>query len=107
MATRGRKKNEQTKSQEATDGLKPGVRKRETRPLAGVDLLPLKNDLIFKLVFGDQRYAEIIRAFLIAALDIPAKEYGDLQIIDPHLERDAPEDKLGILDVRIQLTNKN
>ncbi|MDR1622771.1 MAG: Rpn family recombination-promoting nuclease/putative transposase, partial [Synergistaceae bacterium] len=68
--------------------------------------MPLKNDLVFKLVFGDRRYIAIIRAFLIAALDIPAEEYEDLEIIDPHLERDSPDDKLGILDVRIQLKNK-
>jgi predicted transposase/invertase (TIGR01784 family) len=69
-------------------------------------LLPLKNDLVFKLVFGDHRYIETIRAFLTAALDIPADEYEELEIIDPHLERDSPDDKLGILDVRVQLKNK-
>jgi predicted transposase/invertase (TIGR01784 family) len=66
-------------------------------------LLPLKSDVIFKLVFGDPRYIDITRAFLTAALDIPADEYEDLRIIDPYLERDRPNDKLGILDVRIQL----
>jgi predicted transposase/invertase (TIGR01784 family) len=69
-------------------------------------LLPLKNDLVFKMVFGDYRYIEIIRAFLVAALDIPAEEYENLEIIDPNLERDSPSDKLGILDVRVQLKNK-
>ncbi|MDR3354624.1 MAG: Rpn family recombination-promoting nuclease/putative transposase, partial [Synergistaceae bacterium] len=69
-------------------------------------LLPLKNDLVFKMVFGDHRYIAIIRAFLIAALDIPAEEYEDMEIIDPHLERDSPDDKLGIVDVRVQLKNK-
>jgi predicted transposase/invertase (TIGR01784 family) len=44
--------------------------------------------------------------FLTAALDIPAEEYEDLEIIDPHLERDSPDDKLGILDVRVQLKSK-
>jgi predicted transposase/invertase (TIGR01784 family) len=58
------------------------------------------------MIFGDRRYIEIIRAFLIAALDIPAEEYEDLTIIDPHLERDSPKDKLGILDVRVRLKNK-
>ncbi|MDR3165876.1 MAG: Rpn family recombination-promoting nuclease/putative transposase, partial [Synergistaceae bacterium] len=52
------------------------------------------------------RYIQIIRAFLIVALDIPAEEYESLEIIDPHLERDSPDDKLGILDVRVQLKNK-
>jgi predicted transposase/invertase (TIGR01784 family) len=69
-------------------------------------LLPLKSDLIFRLIFGDPRYIGILRAFLTVTLDVPADEYEDLQIIDPHLERDGPRDKLGILDVRIQLKNK-
>jgi hypothetical protein len=42
------------------------------------------------MLFGDHRYIQMIRAFLTAALDIPAGEYEDLQIIDPHLERDSP-----------------
>ncbi|GHV33370.1 hypothetical protein FACS1894187_01450 [Synergistales bacterium] len=71
-----------------------------------MNILPLKSDLIFKLVFGDARYIEIISAFLAATLDIPADDYEDLQIIDPHLERDRPDDKLGILDVRVQLKDK-
>jgi predicted transposase/invertase (TIGR01784 family) len=69
-------------------------------------LLPLKNDLVFKLIFGDHQYTATIRAFLIAALDIPAEEYEELEIIDPHLERDSPGEKLSILDVRVQLKNK-
>ncbi|GHT01853.1 hypothetical protein AGMMS50276_30820 [Synergistales bacterium] len=71
-----------------------------------LSLLPLKSDVVFKLVFGDARYIDIIRAFLVAALDIPEEEYDNLKIIDPHLERDSPDDKLGILDVRVQLKNK-
>ena len=66
-------------------------------------LLPLKSDVIFKLVFGDPRYIDITKAFLSAILGIPADEFADLRIIDPHLERDRPGDKLGILDVRAQM----
>jgi predicted transposase/invertase (TIGR01784 family) len=76
--------------------------KRDVKP----HLLRLKTDLVFKMVFGDHRYIAAIRAFLTAVLDIPAEEYEDLAIIDPHLERDSPVDKLGILDVRVQLKNK-
>jgi predicted transposase/invertase (TIGR01784 family) len=68
--------------------------------------LPLKNVLVFKLVFGDHRHIAAIRAFLTAALDIPAEEYEDLEIIYTHMERDSPDDKLGILDVRAQLKSK-
>jgi predicted transposase/invertase (TIGR01784 family) len=82
----------------------PDAEHRERTPSnPDIALLPLKSDLIFKLVFGDARYVEIVRAFLIAALDIPAEEYEDLKIVDPHLERDRPDDKLGVLDVRVQL----
>lgn len=33
-------------------------------------LLP-KSDFIFKLIFGDERNADILQSFLKAALDIP------------------------------------
>jgi predicted transposase/invertase (TIGR01784 family) len=69
-------------------------------------LLSLKNDIVFKMIFGNHRHIGTIRAFLMTVLDIPAEEYEDLEIIDPHLERDSPVDKLGILDVRVQLKNK-
>jgi predicted transposase/invertase (TIGR01784 family) len=94
MAKRGRKPN----------GIKVDETQSGTHKISR--LLPLKNDLVFKMVFGDHRYISTIRAFLTAVLDIPAEEYEDLEIIDPHLERDSPDEKLGILDVRVQLKNK-
>ena len=56
-------------------------------------LLPLKSDIVFKMVFGDARYTDITRAFLSAVLDISAEEYEGLEIVDPHTERDRPDDK--------------
>ena len=67
--------------------------------------MPLKSDIVFKMVFGDARYTDIIQAFLAVTLDIPRQEYSSLKIIDPHLERDSVDDKLGILDVRVELKN--
>ncbi|MDR3230270.1 MAG: Rpn family recombination-promoting nuclease/putative transposase [Synergistaceae bacterium] len=98
MAVRERKEKPPATGAEVRDGA--GIEK------TGMGLLPLRSDLIFKLVFGDRRYIGIMRAFLLAALDIPAGEYEGLEIVDPHLERDRPDDKLGILDVRLQLTNR-
>jgi predicted transposase/invertase (TIGR01784 family) len=69
-------------------------------------LLPLKNGLVFKMVFGDHRYIAAIRAFLTTVLDIPAEEYEGLEIIDSHLEPDSPDDKQGIGNVLVQLKNK-
>ncbi|MDR3076258.1 MAG: Rpn family recombination-promoting nuclease/putative transposase, partial [Synergistaceae bacterium] len=72
----------------------------------GISYLPLKSDVVFKMVFGDPRYSDVLRAFLISILDIPAGEFEGLQIIDPHVERDAARDKLSILDVRVELRSK-
>jgi len=70
-------------------------------------LLPLKSDVVFKMIFGDARHSNnILRAFLASALNMPASEFEDLRLVDPHTVRDSPNDKLGILDVKVQLVNK-
>jgi predicted transposase/invertase (TIGR01784 family) len=71
----------------------------------GTKLLPLKSDVVFKMVFGDRRHGKVLRAFLMSALDIPEGEYSAISLIDTHLERDFPGDKLGILDVRVETKN--
>jgi predicted transposase/invertase (TIGR01784 family) len=63
-----------------------------------------KNDLVFKLLFGESKRLNILRSFLQAVLDLPAEEYGHLVIVDPHLKREYPEDKLGVLDIKIHTT---
>ena len=68
------------------------------------DPLSPKNDLVFKLLFGEPTRLNILRSFLQAVLDLPAEEYDRLVIVDPHLQREYPEDKLGILDVKIHTT---
>ena len=81
------------------------MRKKQAKIVSrgGSKLLPLKSDVVFKMVFGDARYTSVIRAFLAAVLDMPQEEFEGLEIIDPHLERDGADDKLGILDVRAAL----
>jgi predicted transposase/invertase (TIGR01784 family) len=69
------------------------------------DLLSLRNDIIFKMTFGDIRNKHLLRAFLLAVLDLPEEEYGEIEIIDPHLRGGFPDEKLGILDVRIKTKN--
>ncbi|MDR1874992.1 MAG: Rpn family recombination-promoting nuclease/putative transposase, partial [Synergistaceae bacterium] len=65
-------------------------------------LLLLKNDVIFKMIFGDERNKSILKAFLLSVLDLPEEEYDEIDIIDPHLRVDSPNEKLGILDVHIR-----
>jgi len=63
-----------------------------------------KNDFVFKLLFGEPKRLNILKAFLQAVLDLPAEEYAHLVIVDPHLHRESPDDKLGVLDVKIHTT---
>jgi len=65
-------------------------------------LLP-KVDLIFKLLFGDERNREILKAFLLSVLRLPEEEYEEIIFVDPHLLPEYDGDKLGILDVKIKL----
>jgi len=39
---------------------------------------------------------------LKSALSIPKDEYDEIEIVDPHLIRDHPADKLGIVDVKLK-----
>ncbi|MDR0616830.1 MAG: Rpn family recombination-promoting nuclease/putative transposase [Synergistaceae bacterium] len=65
-------------------------------------LLPLRNDIVFKMTFGDARNTRILKAFLSAVLDLPEEEYSEIEVIDPHLRVGAPDEKLGILDVHVK-----
>ena len=69
-------------------------------------LLSPKVDIIFKLLFGDERSIEILIDFLKAVLNLPDDEFEDVTIVDPHLLREYDGDKLGILDVKVKTRTK-
>ena len=50
-------------------------------------ILPVKRDIIFKIFFADERIIEFLTDFLKSALSIPAEEYDEVTIVDPHLIR--------------------
>jgi predicted transposase/invertase (TIGR01784 family) len=65
-------------------------------------MLP-KVDVAFKLLFGDERSKNILADFLKAALpELASEEFEELTIVDPHLKREFPNDKLEILDVKLR-----
>jgi predicted transposase/invertase (TIGR01784 family) len=66
-----------------------------------LDLLPVNSDFVFKLIFGDQRNADILAEFLKSVLDIPDEEYDRLTVVDPHIKKESENDKYGILDVKV------
>ncbi|MDR2712211.1 MAG: Rpn family recombination-promoting nuclease/putative transposase [Clostridiales bacterium] len=61
-----------------------------------------RNDLIFRLLFGDERCIEQLTDFLKSVLRIPHDDYGDLTIVDPFLLPEYKGGKLGILDVKLK-----
>jgi predicted transposase/invertase (TIGR01784 family) len=70
-------------------------------------LLPVKSDFVFKLIFGDQRNADILADFLKSVLDIPAEEYESITIVDPYVKKEFKTDKYGIFDVKIHTKSGN
>jgi predicted transposase/invertase (TIGR01784 family) len=67
-----------------------------------MDFLPPKSDLVFKLLFGDERNIDLLTALLKSVLDLPKDEFAEVALVDPHLLRDYEGDKLGILDVKVK-----
>jgi predicted transposase/invertase (TIGR01784 family) len=63
-------------------------------------LLP-KIDVIFKMLFGDARNSDLLLSFLKSVLTLPADEYESIAIVDPQLKRETIDDKLGIVDVKV------
>lgn len=69
------------------------------------EYLSPKSDLIFKMIFGDEKNVDILTAFLKSVLNISIDEYQELKIVDPHLKLYTPNDKLGVLDIKIITKN--
>ncbi|MCL1994528.1 MAG: Rpn family recombination-promoting nuclease/putative transposase [Spirochaetes bacterium] len=63
---------------------------------------PLTMDIVFKLIFGVEKSLAILMDFLRSVLDQPAEEFEAIELVDPHLWQEHPEDKLGILDIKVK-----
>jgi len=71
------------------------------------ELLSPKVDVIFKLLFGDERYKDLTISFISAVLGYKDGELENIFFYDTHLKRESVDDKLGILDVKAKLSNGN
>jgi predicted transposase/invertase (TIGR01784 family) len=58
-------------------------------------------DWVFKMLFGDERNKSMLIDLLGSFLELPKEEY-DLVFLDTHLKKEAADDKLGIIDVKIR-----
>jgi predicted transposase/invertase (TIGR01784 family) len=68
-------------------------------------LLSARSDYIFKLIFADERNLNCLQNFLQAVLNLQHDEFTGLKITDPFLQRESLDDKLGILDVKVETTS--
>jgi predicted transposase/invertase (TIGR01784 family) len=80
--------------------------KRQFTPRDGLpELLPPSMDIVFKRLFGDERNKDILADLLTEIFGFKITQ-DSITLTDPHLKRDYPKDKLGILDVKLKLADK-
>jgi len=74
--------------------------------MVGRGFLPVKSDIVFRLFFADEKNKECLIGFLKSVLKLPEDDYGVIEIADPHLLREYPGDKLGIIDVKLHTKSR-
>jgi predicted transposase/invertase (TIGR01784 family) len=65
------------------------------------EILKPTDDWIFKLLFGDERHKSTLVDMLKSFIGMPDEEY-ELTFLDTYLKPEFEDDKLGILDVKVQ-----
>ena len=66
------------------------------------ELLSPVNDHVFKRVFG--KHLRVLAGFLSAVLDIPLSA-ADIRVLDPNFRAERDDDKLGVLDVKVETSH--
>ncbi len=69
------------------------------------ELLSPKVDIVFKMLFGDERNKDLTIKFISAVLGYKDGELEDVTFKDTHLKREHIGDKLEILDIKAKLSN--
>ena len=65
-------------------------------------LLSPVNDHVFKRVFG--KHLRVLAGFLSAVLEMPV-DAADIRVLDPNFRAERDDDKLGVLDVKVETRN--
>lgn len=71
----------------------------------GKTLMSPANDFTFKMLFGDENNKDILVSFLSAVLRIKPEKFTGLELMNTELTREFAEDRSGILDVRVRLSD--
>ena len=70
-------------------------------------LLPLTSDVVFKEVLGQEESKPILMGFLNDILDMNITSPDQITLLNPELNPEYIDDKLSILDIRVQLDRKS
>ena len=71
---------------------------REQNETYEQDLLDMRNDIVFKSFFGDQRNNKLLLSFLNAILH---DTISSVALTEPNLTIKHPNDKLSVMDIRV------
>jgi len=71
----------------------------------GKELLPIKSDIVFKIVFGKPENIDILAKLLEALLDIEINNHDDITLTNTELSANFDGDKLSRFDVRVRLAD--
>ena len=71
---------------------------RERGDVYDVDLLDLRNDVVFRSFFGDRRNNKLLLDFLNAIL---GGAISSVKLTDPNLELTHADDKMSVMDIRV------
>ncbi len=69
-----------------------------------IQLLDPKNDLVFKMLFGNKHHTNILISFLAAVLK-PTSPITSLTLLNPNIPRSAITEKEIVLDITAELAN--
>ena len=70
-----------------------------------MQILKPKLDVIFKMIFGDERNTEIIIAFIAALLDLPKENINKISILNAEVPEEEYDLKFSRLDLRMDINN--
>jgi predicted transposase/invertase (TIGR01784 family) len=73
--------------------------------MGNINIIPAKNDLVFRSLFGDERNKELLICFLKSIIDLPDDEYDVIEFLDTHLKSDQNTGKEAIVDIRLRTKN--
>lgn len=70
-----------------------------------MELLDPRNDFLFKRIFGSEENRDVLLAFLNRTFDEAGRPpLSDILLLNPYTDKDSPQDKQSILDIKAKTT---